>query len=246
VIKRVLKSLLGVLHLRLQRQPSHADLEKRKSAVMGLKYGWLRKYGIQKIVDIGANDGHFALEISCVFKTEPLYCFEPLPDIFTALQRSLVGRPNVTFFNFALGEIEGDLQMYQNAYSPSSSILEMADMHKEIFRFTKNATLLKIPVRRLDSMVSDIQPDKCTLLKIDVQGYEAMVIKGGLEFISRCKALIVELSFEPLYKGQSNFHNLYTQLYELGFEYHGNVDQLCNPHNGELLQADGLFVNRNL
>lgn len=80
------------------------------------------------------------------------------------------------------------------------------------------------------------------LVKIDVQGYEDRVIRGGQRVISRAKVLIVETSFQTLYDGQPLFEDIYDTLLKMGFRYIGALWQLRSPLNGSILQADSIFV----
>jgi len=53
------------------------------------------------------------------------------------------------------------------------------------------------------------------------------------------------MSFKKLYEGQPLFDRIYDTLTRIGFAYHGNFQQLLNPVDGSVLQADGIFINAN-
>jgi hypothetical protein len=78
------------------------------------------------------------------------------------------------------------------------------------------------------------------LLKIDVQGAEHLVIRGGKNALSKTKLVWTEVSFKPLYESSSTFIDLYHALYELGFKLMEISPGFQGPY-GELLQADTLF-----
>jgi hypothetical protein len=122
----------------------------------------------------------------------------------------------------------------------------MEKLHKDSFEFTKSSTKQQIAIKRLDDFIEAIKPTQHTMVKIDVQGYEMQVLLGGSSFIKLSKIVIVEMSFEKLYEDQPLFHEVYTELYRLGFSYHGNLEQLISPTTSEILQADCIFINRNL
>jgi FkbM family methyltransferase len=147
--------------------------------------------------------------------------------------------PNFKAFNFALGDgniIKAD--MHRNNFTPSSSLLEMADLHKQAFPFTAEESCETVEVRRLDDIMADISLIDNILIKIDVQGYEDKVIRGGEKLIGRAKVLIIEASFHKLYEGQPLFDEIYSSLREIGFRYIGNLTQLHHPVDGRVLQAD--------
>jgi len=121
----------------------------------------------------------------------------------------------------------------------------MGKLHKEIFPFTGKQTIEKIKVKRLDEVIHDmnLELDKNTLFKIDVQGYEEKVILGAQKSILGVKVVIVETSYQALYEGQPLFDTIYDMLTNRGFKYIGNLEQLKNPLNGGVLQSDSIFIN---
>ncbi len=80
-------------------------------------------------------------------------------------------------------------------------------------------------------------------MKIDVQGYEDRVLRGGEQTVKRAQVLLVETSFQQLYEGQALFEDILALLRGWGFRYAGALDQLLNPRTGEALQQDSIFVN---
>jgi hypothetical protein len=80
------------------------------------------------------------------------------------------------------------------------------------------------------------------LVKIDVQGTEDKVILGGEKVLSRASVLIVETTFEPLYKDQPLFDEVYDLLRRMGFLYMGTDHIIRNPADGTVLQCDSLFM----
>src|SRR2546421_123255 len=57
------------------------------------EYGWLKKSNIQTVVDIGANEGQFARLAAELFPAARILSFEPLPDVYERLVRSMRGHP---------------------------------------------------------------------------------------------------------------------------------------------------------
>jgi len=52
----------------------------------------------------------------------------------------------------------------------------------------------------------------------------------------------VETSFTKLYAGQPLFDDIYKTLKESGLGYGGNWDQLTDPRDGRILQANAIFL----
>ncbi len=102
-------------------------------------------------------------------------------------------------------------------------------------------------VNMLDAVVADLIRDGHPahpelLVKIDVQGFEGEVIRGGEAVLGRAKIVIVETTFVELYVGQPLFGTIHEQLSRLGFAFQGNLSQLWNPEDGRILQADSLYA----
>ena len=45
-----------------------------------------------------------------------------------------------------------------------------------------------------------------------------------------------------LYDGQSLFRDIFINLDDQGFKYHGALSQLISPLDGKVLQADSIFI----
>jgi FkbM family methyltransferase len=204
-------------------------------------YEWLKGKNIRTVMDIGANTGQFVWYMSKLLPNARFYSFEPLKDCYEQLLKKMRGVSNFRAFQFALGDKSGKSQVYHNDFSPSSSLLPMEELHKEAFPCTKNARIEEIEIRCLDEIAQELDIEDNLLIKIDVQGFEDKVILGGEKLISRASILIIETSFQSLYKGQPLFGTIYNMLRQRGFAYVGSENPIRNPKDGSILQCDSLF-----
>jgi FkbM family methyltransferase len=235
VVRTLIKKPLNVLGVDVVRyRPQYA---------LG-PYAYLKTFNLKTVIDAGAHTGEFARMIKELLPDAAVISFEPLPASFRQLESSMRDVAGFRAFNYALGESEAVLEMHHNDYSQSSSLLPMADLHREAFPETARETIETVEVRRLDDVLAGIALEPGVLVKIDVQGYEDKVIAGGEQTISRAKALIIEVSFQKLYEGQPLFHDIYQSLTDRGFTFMGHLYQLLNPTDGSILQADALFVKQ--
>jgi hypothetical protein len=118
----------------------------------------------------------------------------------------------------------------------------MADLHRQAFPQTERQTKITVPVARLDDYLDRIDLQPPVLLKLDVQGYEAAVLRGATQTLARVDFLLCELSFAELYAGQPLFDEIHALLTGQGFRYAGSLDSMLSPLDGSILQADGLFL----
>lgn len=237
---RKLMSLLGYAIIKLNNpKQTTVELSQRAKLLKG-------NCRVNKVVDIGANEGQFALDVSLAFSEAQFFCFEPLNDVFLRLSDNVCSNKKITLYNVGLGSKNSVEYFNRNEYSPSSSILEMNDIHKDNFDFARSTTREQVIIKCLDDYWAEIKPDMQTLVKIDVQGYEDKVLDGGSIFLQDAGFILIEMSFRELYQGQKLYNDIYYRLMELGFEYIGCIDQLLSPVNSEILQADSLFRNKRL
>jgi FkbM family methyltransferase len=203
---------------------------------------WLTAYEIKTVLDIGANTGQFAEKARRLFPGARIYSFEPLERCYQELIGYFAGVEGFQAFNFALGDRTGEAEIFCCDYSPSSSMLPMGEVHKEAFPYTRDQTVQKIQIRRLDDLADQLELQRPLLVKMDVQGFEDRVIAGGLLVLGQADVVISELSVEPLYEGQPLFDVIYQRLTNLGFVYKGAYEQLRAPDDNRVLQLDGVFV----
>ncbi len=243
----VLTKLTGRIH-KLARYVEQPDLWRlRQSGVvvddyLRLDQSWLRTMGIATVLDIGANLGQFCQMARALWPQARIYSFEPLQDCYEQLRARMAGCASFTAFNTALGDQKGQLAFERNAFSASSSFLKMAALHKSNYPQTRTSETITVRMERLDDLAADLDLKSPLFVKIDVQGYEDRVLRGGEQTVRRAQVILLETSFQPLYEGQALFDGVYEWLVKRGFRYVGAVDQARSPLDGSVLQADSLFV----
>lgn len=213
------------------------------SEFVELNRPWLVNAGINTVFDIGAYTGRFASVIHEILPSVMIYSFEPLADCYEELEKRMAKVSGFRAFNIALGDSNGELDFHRNEYSPSSSVLPMADLHKQNYPFTTKEHLTKVKSAKLGDVAVGLKIKDSLLIKIDVQGFEDRVIAGGRNIIKRAKVLILETSFSPLYVGQPLFGDIYDLLKE-DFRYMGALSQSHSPIDGSALQEDSIFIKR--
>jgi len=217
---------------------------KLDKATVETEYKWLQDWNFKTIIDIGANDGQFSEKIRTLFPAADIHAFEPLPDAFKNLKENFKNDQQFTAYNMALGEAYGRLSFHKNEYTPSSSLLPLANEHISHFDHAVKTNLVEVDITTLDKILGDETLSKPLLVKIDVQGFEDKVIKGGLATLKQADMIICELSFRELFKGQVLFDEIYNTIVSLDFRYVGSLDQLRSPQSNAILQADGIFIKR--
>jgi FkbM family methyltransferase len=231
-------------------QSPHAMLLRSKGVIsdfyIRLDQPWLQDLGIKTVLDIGGNVGRFSKTMEHLFPNAQIISFEPLPSCHAQMVKLMDGYKNFKSYNIGLGDELGELEMEESNHNPSSSLLPMGDLHKDAFPFAEGGVKKKVEVRRLDDMQAELNLQYPMLIKVDVQGFEDKVVKGGLEVFSKAKVLVLELSFQELYEGQPFFDDIYKMLIPMGFKFYGSMGLMKHPKTGLPLDADCLFINEKI
>ena len=207
-------------------------------------FDFIKSLNIKTIIDIGANTGQFAKEIRTKLPNAKIYSFEPLKEVFDNLNENFARDTKFKALNMALGDKKQEVEINKSSYLPSSSILEMTDVHKTLFPHTKDHTKELAKIDRLDDVVRDLKIEKEILIKVDVQGFEDKVINGGIQTFQKARIIIIETSFKNLYFGQPTFETLYQKLKFLDFSYFGSLQQKINSKTGEIISEDSIFLKQ--
>jgi FkbM family methyltransferase len=204
---------------------------------------WLLQSKINTIIDIGANIGEFTLIFAELFPEAEIYAFEPLPDCYNQLETKTKHIPTISTFNIALGSKKSIQNIHKSSWHPASSFREMSTMHKRNYPHSADHKEIEVTINTLDSILQLDSLNKNILIKMDVQGFEDEVIKGGVSIFKQAKVIIVEVSFIELYKEEPLFHGIYLLLTSMGFEYKGSLKQSTDSNDESFLQADCIFIN---
>lgn len=199
---------------------------------------------VNTVIDVGANAGQFARYISEYFPSARLFCFEPLPQPFEKLNSwARTQGARVATFNLGIGESNGLVEMnLHTEHTPSSSFLDTTDLTTAYYPQTTQQAVVSVAMATLDSALAEVSEslDKEILIKLDVQGYEDRVLRGGQGIFGKAKACILEVCLDHLYEGQAGFQELVNKLYELDFLYAGNLSQTY-ADDGHVVYLDAVF-----
>lgn len=206
---------------------------------------WAKKLKIKTIIDIGSNEGQFIKEIESILPGRKIYAFEPIPACFKKLIANTASS-GVTAYNAGLSDIDGSAEINVSNNLVSSSILEMEELHRSSYPESQYVKKETIELKRLDTVFAGIELEENILIKVDVQGYEEKVIKGGEKTFSKAAALIIESAFEPFYEGQWLFEDVYNHFSGSGFKFMGFADQVSSKKTGIPIYADAVFIKRDL
>lgn len=177
-----------------------------------------------------------------MFPAATIHSFEPLPSCYEALRRNVAGLSHVVPHPIALGDKDGTVVMHVNRHSHSSSLLPVSREHKDAFPNAVEIDQVAVRMTTLDRFFEGSVLEGPTLLKLDVQGYEANTVEGARDFLRRVEYVLLETSFTPLYVGEQGFEDMLRIMTARGFRFERALDWLLSDDGQRVLQMDALFL----
>lgn len=205
------------------------------------------------ILEIGCNDGHDTNKLLGLFPTGRIYCFEPDPRAIARF-KTTVRNSRALLTEVALSENDGFATFHGSSGKPPeksrhpgashycyldewdlSGSLCVATGHLQFSPWTTfpEDRQYRVMTSTLDAWVSrHTEIGIIDFVWMDVQGAEAMVIRGAQQALQGIRYFYTEFYDPPLYEGQPNLEQIQSMLH--GFE-------LVSIHGD-----NALFKNRSL
>ncbi len=155
--------------------------------------------------DVGANIGNLLIPASnAVGETGRVVAFEPHPRVYSYLSDNLRLNKvrNAHAHNVALGSAPGEVHFTD---------LQDDDLN----RVDLNGAGIRVKIHKLDDFSAHFQ--RIALLKIDVEGYENLVLSGALLTLDKTDCLYFEASEEQYQRYGYGFRDLAGFLSDRGF-----------------------------
>lgn len=196
------------------------------------------------VIDVGANNGTTCLHWLHTFPIAHVYAIEAqtayLPELNSIKNRH---PKRITIWNCAASDQDEEIEFHIHENHPSSSSLLQSTSHSHsLLPFTKGTRIEKVHATRLDQLLAanKVTLSTDTLLKLDVQGAELKVLKGGSETLKSVSHILCEVNLQSLYEGQASFIDILLYLQDKSFQLVGFSEQFHN-HSGEAIYFDAIF-----
>jgi FkbM family methyltransferase len=190
------------------------------------------------VVDLGANEGAFSAGVLAVAPRAHVIAVEPGPAPLERLRARLAHYPNVEIHAVAAARESGSAAFHLTAHDHGSSLLAPLSESRDVLG--DGAIVLdtvEVPTLSLDDLAGDGPVD---VLKIDVQGAELDVLRGGTRTLARTRAVLLEMNFFSQYEGDATFDTLHAEMTGLGFEL-VNVSPPLTTADGTAIFIDGCY-----
>ncbi len=162
-----------------------------------------------------------------------IHAFEPVPTVYAQLETNTSGLRNVIRHRDALGDTEGEVEMWvSRGRDQASSSLRAPRDHLDIFpdvEFEKavaNATTIARWAERCGV-------DRVDAMWLDMQGHELSALKAAGPLLDQVRAMVVEMSLVELYEGCPLWPEVRGWLESQGFRV--EIEDEYHPATGDAL-----------
>lgn len=182
------------------------------------KITWICRKLIRKgdtVLDIGANLGMVTVYMaSLVGSSGAVHAFEPNPRLVELLRRTLDRNclPQVKLHEFGLGPTESTLELRV----PLSDTGEGSLVRN---RATEECISVQVRVRTLDDVANEQDIQHVSLLKIDVEGFEASVFRGAMRFLERVRPEAILFEMMDSISGRVSDAPVFRILLDCGYTF---------------------------
>ena len=199
--------------------------------------------GDMTLVDVGANVGLYtSLAMHGLGAGGRIVTVEPRPQSFTFLEKNIASNrretgPRVDAFRLPAATVPGARLLFQNPENKADNRVYAAD--------DRQWEGIEVESRPLDDVLSEQGISTIHFLKMDVQGYEQMVLGGIKKTLRRSKQVILMTEFWPkgLREAGGDARAYLEELSELGF----NLFELKERPRGKLVSLkDGEALIKSL
>lgn len=148
---------------------------------------------LKTVFDVGANKGQYSETIISLSNDIKIYAFEP-GSVIEDFKRNVHKNKNVTIIPMALSSYQGVIEFHQSLihdYSTLNSIYDMSSIGYKQGEHLK----INVPCTTIDIFCKEHGINHIDFLKIDVEGHELDVIRGGEELFSQNRIDFCQFEF---------------------------------------------------
>lgn len=206
----------------------------------------LSKYSIKTVVDIGANEGQFALKLIKKNKFKgKIISFEPVSSSFKQLLKNSQQSNNWEVVQSAVGDSVGQVPINISQNSVSSSLRKVNAHTIEAEAGTAIVNTEMVAINTLDNLLKAHQWQNDLWLKIDVQGFEREVLRGAPEILKQAKVVQIELAVIPSYEQSPYLEEIIATMRASGFLLYSIMNGFRNYKTGQMFEMEGFFIRDN-
>jgi FkbM family methyltransferase len=186
------------------------------------------------ILDIGAYVGNWSRMARRLFPDVPVLMVDGNPENEDALRSAVqsLGSEAKYFIGLLGPEERQEVTIFRNG--TGTSVL------RELTTFSTRP--MQVAMRTLDSLIGPEHLQGPLLLKLDVQGFELEVLRGGMDTIGEAELVVLEVSTLPFNENAPLFAEVIGFMTKAGYLVYDLCGQTRRDSDGALFQMDVLFA----
>lgn len=145
------------------------------------------------LLDVGANIGKYALSLSREFPDAKIFSFEPNRNTFKILKQNV--KDKAECINAGLGSEVKTGKIYTYADSLTSSHASIYSDVFKVFHEAEKVVDIDFEMITIDNFCAQRGIKEIDLLKIDTEGNELEVLKGGRKMLSEDRIKVIQFEF---------------------------------------------------
>jgi FkbM family methyltransferase len=196
------------------------------------------------VLDIGGHSGQYAKLFARLAPQGTIYTFEPgtYPRSFLEISIRLNQLRNVKVIGKALGEAPGKLTLVTPL--KASGIFRFGLAHIEKEDENSRSAKEEVTVTTIDAFAKETGLESLSFIKIDVEGWEAQILKGGSETINRFHpTMMVELVASQLIRAGNDLDETWEMLRTWGYNPYIYIDNRTLVAHPEPRDGDTFWVH---
>lgn len=180
------------------------------------------------LFDVGANKGEFTKRIMEVWwgKAYQLYVFEPSEKTFAMLQSSLSESSSVKLINKGLGDKQEKAELFYDREGSGLASVYPRDLSYHNIKFSDHET---IELTTLDQFCEQHAISSIDFLKLDVEGHELAVLRGGKKMFEEGNVKIIQFEFGGCNLDSRTFFRDYYNFFKKDFELYRILSNGLRP-----------------
>jgi FkbM family methyltransferase len=206
----------------------------------------LQKLQINCVLDVGANQGQFAMRLRRLGFTERIASFEPVSHQLAGLRVAAESDQAWFVHPYALGESDGTAEInVAPGRGTMSSMLEPSEFGREWSGKLRDTHAETIEVRRLDTVLDEAiagLSEPRILLKLDTQGFDLPAFRGAGKRQADLLALQSEVACVPIYEGMPRMPEQLSEYESAGFEVSAMFPVTGHRKSMRVIEFDVLMV----
>lgn len=197
------------------------------------------------LVDIGANVGDFTAEFLSIYRNARSICCEPVSSTYNVIADRFDSDPRIELRKCAVSDKDGTAAIEVHGNNTLSTLVQYSERANDAYQ-THALGSENTDCRRLDSMEIRNEDGERLFIKIDVNGGEFEVLRGGMQTLSRADVVLLECNFADEYTNREpSFSPCCSMLHECGL-YPIVFQDFGRGLSNYAFERDVLFVKREL